>query len=179
MRIFLGIKLPEQTQQLIQKSLVKLQQKYYSANWVQPKNFHLTVCFIGEVEDYQKLIPRIEETLFEMRPFELELATGGIFQHDPLVLFIEAYRHKELEKGADKLHQVLLHRPPEYKYRPHITVGRARNPSKQQYTHMKNQFHALKYDHSFSINEITLFKSELHHGKPPSYEELETFTLVE
>ncbi len=179
MRIFLGIKLPVPTQQLIQKSLVKLQQKYYTANWVQPEDFHVTVCFIGEVEDYKKFIPRIEETLFELRPFELDLASGGIFQHDPLVLYIEAYRNKELEKAADTLHEVILNRSSEYKYRPHITVGRARNPSKQQYTHMKNQFHALKLDHSFPVNEITLFKSEFHSGRPDVYEVLETFTLVE
>lgn len=179
MRIFLGIKLPEKTAKLIQKSIVPLQQKYYTARWVQPKNFHLTVTFIGEVPDYKKLIPKIEKAIFDVRPFTLDLKGGGIFQRDALVLFIEAYRQKALEKLAEDLNIALLHRPLEYRYIPHITIGRARNPSKQQYVHMKKLFEELEIEHNFEVHEITLFKSELKGGDLLSYEELVSFKLEE
>lgn len=179
MRIFLGIKLPEKTKNIIRETIKPLQKEYPTALWVPSANYHVTLCFIGEVIDHKRLIPKIETVLFDLAPFHLELNTGRIFQRDTLTLIIECYRQKELERKAEELNISLLRRKPEHQYLPHITFARARNPSKQQYTHLKKKVELLEFDHSFKVEEITLYKSEQQRGGIPRYEELETFKLPE
>lgn len=179
MRIFLGIKIPEKTKLEIQKAIKPLQKDYPTSLWVPTGNYHVTVCFLGEVLDYKKMIPKIETVLYDLPPFHLELMNGGVFQRDTLTLFVQLYRQKELEKKVEQLNVTLLRRSLEFEYVPHITIARTRNPSKQQYTHLKKKVESLDFDHSFKVEEITLYKSEQQRGGIPRYEVLHEFTLQE
>lgn len=156
-------------------ALAPLRRDYVSARWVPPENYHITVHFFGEVSEYVQLIPKIEEALFEMPPFELVVLSGGVFQFPDLVLYVDFYRAKVLEKLARNLDERFT-TGKLYRFIPHVTVARMRKPSKQQYLLVKKKMMEFTTDLQFEVSELSLFESvQAENGV--RYEVLHTFTL--
>lgn len=105
-----------------------------SVRWVQKDKIHLTVKFLGEIEDVQ--VPAVCDTVRQVaratEPFELEIAGVGAFPNRdrPRTLWIG------IASGAEPLtamHRLLEEslaelgfRPEERRFAPHVTIGRLR-----------------------------------------------------
>lgn len=77
-RLFVSIPIPEPEQ----KALAAVQERQrYRLRWVEPNQFHLTLCFLGDTDD--GLLPYISEALAASaaheRPFALRLERIGPF----------------------------------------------------------------------------------------------------
>jgi 2'-5' RNA ligase len=187
MRTFIAIELPEQ----IKDSLAKLQEELKSSGadvkWVEPRNIHLTLKFLGERDD--KKVKRITEILEEValnhRTFQAKIDSLGGFPnlHSPRVIWVGISQGdgetkaiaQDLEENICKVGIPKEDRP----FSSHITIGRTRSPvgkDKLAQAITVSAEEIRKENLEFTVGLITLFKSTLT-PKGPIYEVLKAASL--
>ena len=104
--------------------------------WVEPENLHLTLLFLGEVED--KAVPAVCQAVSDCTgqhaPFEMGIETAGCFGNPrrPRTLWVGVGQGtQELVALHDALEPPLLelgcYRREERQYTPHLTLGRVKS----------------------------------------------------
>jgi 2'-5' RNA ligase len=103
--------------------------------WVEPENLHVSLLFLGEVEDRDvaDLCRAAAEVCAAHDPFEMHVETAGCFPNPrrPRVLWVGVGGGmQELVALHDDLEEPLLeqgcYRREERRYKPHVTLGRVR-----------------------------------------------------
>jgi 2'-5' RNA ligase len=128
LRLFVGIEFPPE----LKLRLSLLQSGVAGARWVDPGNLHLTLRFIGEIDE--GTAADVDEALLRIkaRPFSVHLAGVGIFGGEKLrQLWVGVEREPALSTLQSKIELALIRigLPPEpRKYVPHVTLARLRDP---------------------------------------------------
>jgi len=129
MRLFIGIALPED----IRFRLSLLCCGVPNVRWVPPANMHLTLRFVGEVDN--GVMQDIDAALAAVRAprFMLSLAGVGHFGKDKNVRVIWAGVEKSpaLRHLHDKIESAVVRsgQPPDgQKFSPHVTLSRVKTP---------------------------------------------------
>jgi 2'-5' RNA ligase len=145
LRLFVGIEFPPE----LKLRLSLLQSGIAAARWIDPGNFHLTLRFIGEVDE--GTAADVDEALLRLkaRPFSVQLSGVGVFGGDKLrTLWVGVEREAALSTLQGKIEQALIRAglPPEpRKFSPHVTLARLRDPRRhelQDYLAAHAQFRA-------------------------------------
>jgi 2'-5' RNA ligase len=129
LRLFVGIAFPPE----LKLRLSLLCGGVAGARWVDAGNFHLTLRFIGEVDE--GTAADIDEALSRLkaRRFTLQLAGAGLFGNGkPRQLWVGVEREPVLCTLQRKIEQALIRAglPPEpRKFSPHVTLARLREAS--------------------------------------------------
>jgi 2'-5' RNA ligase len=124
----------------VRDRLVSLQENLAKAGtevkWVEPANLHLTLLFLGEVED-RRLPPVcqvVQENAAKHPAFAMTLATVGCFPNPrrPRILWVGVGQGAaEVTAVHDSLEAPLLelgcYRREERRYTPHLTLGRVKS----------------------------------------------------
>src|SRR5580693_7192384 len=100
LRLFVGIEFPPE----LKLHLSLLCSGVAGAKWVDPGNFHLTLRFIGEVDE--GTAADVDEALLRLkaRPFSVQLAGVGVFGAEKLrTLWVGVEREPALLTLAGKL----------------------------------------------------------------------------
>ncbi len=136
MRSFVAVLLPEELRARVYEAATKLRQTTSAVSWVRAENLHLTLRFLGSIDE--AMLGRAREALaeaaVETAPFRVTLGEFGAFPatRAPRVLWVG------VAAGADAL--AALHArvegalarrgiPPEERpFHAHATLGRARDP---------------------------------------------------
>jgi RNA 2',3'-cyclic 3'-phosphodiesterase len=128
-RLFVGIGLPPE----LKLRLSLLCTGVPGAKWVDPGNFHLTLRFIGEVDE--GVASDIDEALAQIRAARFALALAGIGHFGngerPRQLWVGVDKSPALLHLQDKVESALMRMglPPETrKFTPHVTLARFRAP---------------------------------------------------
>jgi 2'-5' RNA ligase len=131
-RLFTGLEIPRH----VADSLSMMRGGLPGARWIDPENYHLTLRFIGDIDDalardIAGLLGRVRR-----RPFELRLdgltSFGG---RKPRALVASATAVPpllELQAEQERLLQRLGLEPEGRKYIPHVTLARLRDTSSWQ-----------------------------------------------
>jgi 2'-5' RNA ligase len=128
LRLFVGIEFPPE----LKLRLSLLCSGIAGARWVDPGNFHLTLRFIGEIDE--GTAADVDEALLRLKaaPFSVQLAGVGVFGGDKLrQLWVGVGREPALISLQSKIELALIRigLPPEpRKYVPHVTLARLRAP---------------------------------------------------
>ena len=128
LRLFVGIEFPPE----LKLHLSMLETVIPGARWIDPGNFHLTLRFIGEVDE--GVAADIDEALacLRARRFTLQLAGIGVFGGGkPRQLWVGVERQPELVALRDKIEKALIRiglEPEQRKFAPHVTLARLREP---------------------------------------------------
>jgi 2'-5' RNA ligase len=129
LRLFVGVEFPPE----LKLHLSMLETSIPGARWVDPGNFHLTLRFIGEVDE--GVAADIDEALVRVkaRRFALQLSGTGIFGGGkPRALWVGVERHPDLVALRDRIEQALIRiglEPEQRKFAPHVTLARLREPA--------------------------------------------------
>jgi RNA 2',3'-cyclic 3'-phosphodiesterase len=129
LRLFVGIGFPPE----LKLRLSLLNAGLPGARWVDPANYHLTLRFIGEVDE--GVAADVDDALMRLRArrFDLQFAGIGVFGNGrPRQLWVGVERNSELSALRDKVEQALTRAglPPEArKFAPHVTLARLHNPA--------------------------------------------------
>jgi 2'-5' RNA ligase len=128
-RLFVAVDLPEETKMAISRICTGVP----GAKWVDSTQIHLTLRFIGDVDD--TLFGRIRAGLSGIvsSPFTLVLGGVGRFppKRDPRVLWAGLERNDDLVRLRDLVEREMVKcglEPEERGFSPHITVARLNNP---------------------------------------------------
>ena len=163
-RLFVGIALTEDVRQPLAALCAGLPR----AKWVAPDSLHITVRFIGEVDEgvAQDIHDRLAEV--QAKGFAVTLAGVGSFGSDrhPHTLWVGADRSDELAHLHDKIESAVVRAglPPEArKFQPHLTLARFRqSPGPRLGAFLTH--HALLRLPPMVVPRFTLFSSRLGRG---------------
>ncbi|MBI4008842.1 RNA 2',3'-cyclic phosphodiesterase [Candidatus Roizmanbacteria bacterium] len=176
MRLFLAVDPPSATKKKLDEQLEKLKKEYAFFNWVPRENFHITLQFFGERSDTDKVKRKIEEAIYDVHELHLYSFGADLFLSHKILLFISFRREKILEEIVYKIRSSFSLQD-RTKYAPHLTIARARVPSKQQYLNLKKKLFQLPIQIDFAIRKIHLYQSILN-GKKPIYKKIAPFDLI-
>lgn len=180
MRLFIGIDIPQDLKEELSRLTDKLKKCDCDAKWVELQNLHLSLKFLGEVdEDKIKNIKEILNATGNKHPaLELNFENFGFFPNEkyPRVFFVATDKEGELKRIYSDIETALqnLGFEKEERFKSHITLARFR--SLKNIEALKKQVGSLTIKDKFTVNEITLFKSTL---KPqgPVYEKIASAVL--
>lgn len=181
MRLFIAIELPEEIRNLLANLQSQLKTSGADVKWVEPQNIHLTLKFLGEVDDHKlnEVIRIIEYITENINPFYIHLYSLGAFpkMNFPRVIWVGIDKGdvqakeiaKSLEEKMAKIGIPRENRP----FSSHITIGRVRSAFNRD--KLAKNLDNLAYNFAeipeFLVTKITLFKSTLT-PKGPIYEAL-------
>jgi len=133
LRTFIAIALPEATQAKAEKLLSDLRRVDAAVRWVPARNLHLTLKFLGDVEEarLRDLFLGIQRATEGIEPFQITLEGLGAFPNTrrPRVLWIGLEIPEAMQKLYEHVEEELfrLEFPREQrKFSPHLTIGRVK-----------------------------------------------------
>lgn len=180
-RLFVAINLPQKLKNKLSRLILELQKrnKRLAIKWVASKNLHLTLHFLGYLNDDQiseikKILNRIkgQHSRFKMRVGEI----GGFPNlNSPKVIFIDSKEtenkeaqkiQKELSRELQKIDLKIDKRP----WQEHITLARVKAKCQPKIPRVEIT------DSEFEVGSIELMESELG-SDGPRYSIVESFEL--
>ena len=124
-RLFVALPVPDE----IADALIPLQSGVPDAHWVPPENFHITLCFAGEVQG--GTMRDFEEELSDIAGPRFAVALAGVEQFStgkqPRALVATVERSERLDWLQQKVVTVARNCGIEIerrKFRPHVTLAR-------------------------------------------------------
>ena len=169
MRTFIAIEIPSDVRSALAALQTELRLVGADVSWTKPENIHLTLKFLGEVDEGR--IGDVEKVCVasaaEFQPFTLSLNDTGVFPNarQPRILWAglagEIERTVEMRNRLDDGLALIGFEREEKDFRPHLTIGRVKSNRKIR------ELLALAGAHQvpaspFVVTEIVLMKSELH-----------------
>jgi len=170
MRIFIAIELPYDIKEKVEQVEILLKKCDVHAKWVNPKNLHFTLKFLGEAtqEQIKEIEKIIEDVANRFRPFTVNLKEFGFFPNEkrPRVFFVSTDNEEILRKISQRLEEKLekIGFKKEDRFKSHITVARLR--SNKNLHLLKKEIKNISLTEAIPIKEITLFKSTLTESGP-------------
>jgi RNA 2',3'-cyclic 3'-phosphodiesterase len=187
MRAFIAIELPQDIKEAIGRLQAKLKQTGADVKWVSPANIHLTLKFLGEIDEKTKdaVCNAMRSAVADIRAFPIKLGELGAFpgMQSPRVIWIG------LSEGHDRVKAIAQHLEHELgqcgksreerEFSSHITIARVR--SQKNKDALAAGISAVEGStagklEGFTAKKITLFKSTLL-PQGPVYEILQETNL--
>jgi 2'-5' RNA ligase len=178
-RLFTALDLPPD----IRERLVMLQSGVPGARWIRPENLHVTLRFIGEVDEH--VVEDLDAALGRtVAPgFELRLEGVGYFGpvKRPANLWAGVERSDAIQFLHDKIDRALVAAglsPDDRKFRPHVTLARLKADSRTDRIGRWLEENALFRAGPIPVSRFVLYRSHL--GSDGSvYEPLMEYPLAE
>jgi 2'-5' RNA ligase len=165
-RLFTAIEIPEE----VGASLSMLRGGLPGARWIDPENYHLTLRFIGDIDD--RLARDIAFMLGDINrsPFEMRLeglsSFGGRRPRAVIAAVAPSASLNELQAEHERLMQRVGLDPEGRKFSPHITLARLRDSSPRHvadYLGMRGPFRSPP----FEVTRFVLYSSRASVGGGP------------
>jgi 2'-5' RNA ligase len=165
-RLFTGLEIPADVAQ----SLSMMRGGLPGARWIDPENYHLTLRFIGDIDDalareIAVMLGRVQRGAFELRLDGLS-SFGGRKPRAVVAGATQIPALMELQAEQERLLQRLGLDPEGRKYTPHVTLARLRDSSSQQVAdYLAARAHYRSS--SFQVSRFVLFSSRASVGGGP------------
>ncbi len=181
-RLFIALPLPIYQQNLLANLGTKLRQNLSFANWIDPRDYHLTIQFLGScsTEKISSIKKQLSLVKNEIPSFHLRIDGLDIFgsPQKPRVLWAKVagqlevlhQLQSEVSKAMEQIGFTKEHRP----YRPHITLAKKyiRKGFSMPEVHLTE-----KTSPKWQVDEIILYRTQLKHK--PRYEIIARFPLLD
>ncbi len=161
-RLFVGIDLPHDCKAV----LAELDPRIRGLRWLPESQIHLTMSFLGDVDETKQGV--LEESLRQVHvpPFFLPLSGMGSFnaRGRPSVVWVGiGHGHPHLFALHRKIQDAVIHAglEPDLKpFHPHVTVARVRDLSRQSLQPFLRKFAETEFG-MFNVTGFTLYSSVL------------------
>ena len=167
MRCFLAIPLSDELKNhlfLVVQDIKKEFKKYkVKANFVPKKNLHITLMFLGELNEKEVIQMKNAISKIRFKSFKFKLKHLGVFPNENLsrVLWVGINPEKDviaLQKKIDTALLDIVGLVRDHEFGAHITIARTKH-SPRIFTVIKN-IQLLEIEQS--VDSIVLYRSELH-----------------
>jgi 2'-5' RNA ligase len=184
LRVFVAIPISNNFKKQVENIRPRLLKAQADVKWVETENYHLTVKFLGNVEESQLdgVIQALRRAGDESPPFTLVPRGTGFFPNHrrPRVFWIGI--NGELDKAfwlGERVDAYLaeLGFEVEKKRRYHLTLGRLRSEKNAAaLVQAAQEVDQAANFQSFTVNEMRLMQSQLNR-EGPTYSVIKTFPL--
>jgi 2'-5' RNA ligase len=165
-RLFTGLEIPP----AVAQSLSSLRGGLPGARWIDPEHYHVTLRFIGDVDDViahevASLLARVRRQAFELQVADLK-SFGGRKPRAVVATLAPIRALMELQAEHERLMQRVGLEPDGRKYIPHVTLARLRESSSRQvadYLATRAPFRS----EPFWASRFVLFSSRMSVGGGP------------
>ncbi|HJZ05688.1 2'-5' RNA ligase [Candidatus Amesbacteria bacterium RIFCSPHIGHO2_01_FULL_48_32] len=167
-RLFIALDLPETTLENVVVLQTSLSRLNLPVDWEKPQKMHLTLNFLGRVEE--KDIPLVEKTLnrvvssyppLTLTPHFLET----LYQrHEPSLIYLAASSPELLDfQKSLSLSLSKIKFPQPIRFLPHITIGKLRRQDPALTKRYLGQIDDYEFSPlpKFTVDHITLYESFL------------------
>lgn len=160
-RLFIGLELPPATRDL----LARLDPQVAGVRWIRPEQMHLTMSFLGQLDEEREGKLRAALARVQVGAFFLPLEGVGAFGGErPSVVWAGVGRgHPHLFALHKRIQDAVLQaglEPDLRPFHPHVTLGRARNVARHDLKAFLQKFERAEFDF-VRIAGFTLFSSVL------------------
>jgi 2'-5' RNA ligase len=167
LRIFTGLELPTD----ITQSLAMLRGGLPGARWIDSTDYHVTLRFIGDVDDavareVASMLGKVSRPPLELRLDGLS-SFGGRRPRAVIATLAQTPALMELQAEHERLMQRVGLEPEGRKFMPHVTLARLRNSSSRQvadYLATRPFLAPL----SFRVTRVVLFSARASVGGGPN-----------
>lgn len=168
MRAFIALELPEKIIKDLKQIQKELQKSKLEAKWTEPQNSHLTLVFLGWIEEGK--IPIIKEVInfsAKSAPFNLQFNQLSCFPHSKRarVLYWGLEKNSQLDLLVHLLRKRLQQNRIWFDQKPfqaHLALARFRSP--RNLAELLGSISLNKAE--FRVEKITLFQSILNRSGP-------------
>jgi len=169
MRTFIAVEVTGPALEAILRYQEQLRQFPAKVRWARPEQMHLTLKFLGEIEEPQAetVAEALKNLAGQNQAFEAELKGLGGFPdlRRPNVLWAGVQSGSEgLTRLADRVERAvkdLGFKKEKRPYRPHLTLGRVKSKEGLEPICKKMETDRDRSFGTFAVREIVLFKSVL------------------
>ena len=176
LRLFVGLDLPDD----VRDRLSLVQGGVPDARWMRPETLHLTLRFVGEVDD--GTAADLDAALGQVRAatFDLWLDGAGSFgpAKRPHSLHVLAARSDPLQALHDRVDRAVVKAglaPDDRKFLPHVTVARMKGAPRARVERWLESQAAIRVG-PIAVSSFTLFRSHLGR-EGADYEPLRDYPL--
>ncbi len=165
-RLFTGLEIPQDVGQ----ALSSLRGGLPGARWIDPENYHLTLRFIGDVDEHiaqevALLLGRVRREAFELH-FDGVTSFGGRKPRAVVAAVPPVQALLDVQAEQERLMQRIGLEPEGRKFTPHVTLARLRDSSSHavaDYLSARGYFRTAP----FRISQFVLFSSRNSVGGGP------------
>lgn len=170
-RLFTALEVPSDVGQ----TLALLRGGLPGARWISPENYHLTLRFIGDIDDALAreiacMLGKVRRPAFELRIDGLD-SFGGNKPRAVVAAVPPVPSLIDLQADHERLMQ-RVGLEPERKYRPHVTLARLRDTSSRQVADFLSTRQPFRSG-SFQVSRFVLYSSRASVGGGPYVVEAE------
>lgn len=169
MRTFIAVDIPDGIKQEMAKVQERLRQAGVEAGWTRPEGMHLTLKFLGEVQEsrVKEIMSALKTAVSGSGVFRLEVAGAGAFPNarSARVVWIgmggELDRLTGLHSAVEDAMAGLGFAREERAFTPHLTIGRIKLiRSRERWTAALDEIRNVRLP-GFDVTGVNLMKSEL------------------
>jgi RNA 2',3'-cyclic 3'-phosphodiesterase len=185
-RLFLAFELPPEIREQIGEISRELRKSRLPARWVREENIHLTIVFLGSVQE--NVVEDLKETVGSVARgftgFSVTLGSTGVFPglRRPRVFWIglrgDIERLSRLRDELQKVLRVFGIQEETRPFRAHLTLGRFKDRfnNEEELARIIDRYCDISST-SYSLDELVLFRSDL---KPsgPMYTKMASWPLT-
>ncbi len=168
-RSFLAVDLPLALRESMLSATMGLRTPAADVKWVRPEGIHLTLKFLGNIEEGQiePIVNAVSGVITGQKPLALKAEGAGAFPDlsRPRVIWIgmtgDIERLMVIQKNIEQALSVLGFPTEDRPFTPHLTLGRVR--SNKKFLGLTHKIQGLKDINftPFTVNELILYKSTL------------------
>lgn len=162
-KLFVAMDLPSEVKDYMYGLQGRLKSPAAKIKFVSKKHFHLTVKFLGEVDESK--VPEIVERLSKLKRQKVGVRLSGLgffpSEHDARVVWVGMEPEGKVNKIAQDVDGELLDLfPGEQKFSPHLTLGRVKEVKKKE-EFLKKAREVKIEPLQFELSWLRLYKSVL------------------
>lgn len=169
MRAFIAIDLEAGIKKNLQALIQSLKDTRADIRWVQPGGLHLTLKFLGEIDDGQaaRVKAVLDATAGHHASFPLRLEGTGIFpgERNPRILWVGFTAEPKLialQAELEKSFEPEGFAREERAFSPHLTLGRVKGPERVKNAVIELSKHRDETFGAMTVRKVALFESRLH-----------------
>ncbi len=184
-RLFIAVEITGEIRKKLAEFQDELKKVDADAGWVAPENLHITLKFIGYIDEEKidAVTSIIKDSLTHIKPFDLRYAGVGTLptEKNPRVIFADV---RDTGGVLVKIHERLDNQLVALgvgregrKFNPHLTLGRIKTRRNvRRLVESLNSYNGFDFG-SEHVTRVVLMKSDLSPGGP-IYTKLQSVDLV-
>ena len=170
MRCFVAIELSGEVRGACGALIAELRPETPKVRWVPPENIHLTLRFLGDIEDSvgERVMERVAAAAADLSPMTLTARGLGCFPNPrkPSVVWLGVHTAGDglarLQQAAEEAAREAGLAAEKRAFKPHLTLGRIRQPGRPvPMADLAKQYEEYEAG-AWTVRDVALFASELH-----------------